>query len=67
MLCFLCCLLFFFWICQRLQTPGRVIPDCLPPIESATSPAYYGSKSYQELFGKAYPDKVALHPPCKSP
>lgn len=33
-----------------------------PPIESEPSTAYYGGKRYQELFGKASPDKVRLHP-----
>jgi hypothetical protein len=33
-----------------------------PPLESEPSTAYYGGKRYQELFGKASPDKVRLHP-----
>jgi hypothetical protein len=32
------------------------------PVECETSTAYYGGKRYQELFGKAAPDKVRLHP-----
>jgi hypothetical protein len=33
-----------------------------PPVECETSTAYYGGKRYRELFGKAGPDKVRLHP-----
>ena len=33
-----------------------------PPLESEPSTAYYGGKRYEELFGKASPDKVRLHP-----
>jgi RNA polymerase sigma factor (sigma-70 family) len=33
-----------------------------PPIEQEPSTAYYGGKRYEQLFGKASPDKVRLHP-----
>jgi RNA polymerase sigma factor (sigma-70 family) len=33
-----------------------------PPVECEPATAYYGGKRYEELFGKADPDKVKLHP-----
>jgi hypothetical protein len=33
-----------------------------PPIESEPNSAYYGGHRYRELFGKADPDQVRLHP-----